>query len=213
MHELLNKITGLSIVHSPDLLNTLVIGLFEPLETFLKLNKLISKVLIFLSEESVQSLGFSDLHFECLQFFTIIGRVFLESSSETLSLFSEDHLTLLEDLVVENKLLIVQSVDSLHIFHALLKDLHFSLKLDLLLSLLVGILTHHILQLLGVESFFFLAPLQKLGLNILVILKELFDFFLVACENGGSFSVKVSLDLLELLVIVFTHLNKLVFHA
>ena len=196
MHELLNKITGLCIVHSPDLFNTLVIGLFEPLKTFLKLDELISKVLIFLGKESVQSLGFSDLHFECLQFFTIIGRVFLESSSETLSLFLEDHLTLLKDLVVENKLLIVQSVDGLHIFHALFKDLHFSLKLDLLLSLLVGILTHHILQLLGVESFFFLAPLQKLGLNILVILKELFDFFLVACENGGSFSVKVSLDLL-----------------
>ena len=169
MHELLNKITGLGIVHSPNLLNTLVISLFEPLETFLKLNKLISKVLIFLGEESVQSLGFSDLHFKCLQFFTIIGRVFLESSSETLSLFSEDQLTLLEDLVVEKKLLIVQSVDGLHIFHALLKDLHFSFKLDLLLGLLVGILTHHILQLLGVESFLFLALLQKVGLNRLVI--------------------------------------------
>ena len=68
MHELLNKITGLSIVHSPDLLNTLVISLFEPFESLLKLDELISEDLILLGELSVQILGFSDLHLESFKF-------------------------------------------------------------------------------------------------------------------------------------------------
>ena len=50
VHELLNEVTGLGIVHSPDLLNTLIISLFEPFETFLELDELISEDLIFLRE-------------------------------------------------------------------------------------------------------------------------------------------------------------------
>ena len=50
VHELLNKVTGLGIVHGPDLLNTLIISLFEPFKTFLELDELISKDLIFLCE-------------------------------------------------------------------------------------------------------------------------------------------------------------------
>ena len=50
VHELLNKVTGLGIVHGPDLFNTLIISLFEPFETFLELDELISEDLIFLRE-------------------------------------------------------------------------------------------------------------------------------------------------------------------
>ena len=50
VHELLNEVTGLGIVHGPDLLNTLIISLFEPFETFLELDELISEDLIFLRE-------------------------------------------------------------------------------------------------------------------------------------------------------------------
>ena len=50
VHELLNEVTGLSIVHGPDLLNTLIISLFESFETFLELDELISEDLIFLRE-------------------------------------------------------------------------------------------------------------------------------------------------------------------
>ena len=50
MHEFLNEVTGLGIVHGPDLLNTLIISLFEPFETFLELDELISEDLIFLRE-------------------------------------------------------------------------------------------------------------------------------------------------------------------
>ena len=159
VHELLNEVTGLGIVHSPDLLNTLIISLFKPFETFLELDELISEDLIFLGQRCVQILGFSDLHLESLKFITIAHRVLIKSSFETLSLFSKDCLTLTEHLEVENQLLIIESVDGLHVFHALLKDLHLGLKLDLLLGLLVSILTHHILQLLGVKSLFFLALL------------------------------------------------------
>ena len=122
-------------------------------------------------------------------------------------------MTFTEHFEVENELLIIQSVDGLHVFHALFKDLHFSLKLDLLLGLLVGILAHNILQLLGVKSFLFLALLQEVGLDGLVLVEKAFYFFLVAAENGGSLTVKVSFNLLELLIVVFAHLAELVLHA
>ena len=213
MHEFLNEVTGLGIVHSPDLLDTLVIGLFESLETFLQLDELISEDLIFLGQLRVQTLGFCDLHLESLKFITIAHRVLIKSSFETLSLFSKDCLTLTEHLEVENQLLIIESVDGLHVFHALLKDLHLGLKLDLLLGLLVSILTHHILQLLGVKSLLFLALLQEVGLDHLVLVEESFNFFLVAAKNGGSLTVEVSFNLLELLIVVFTHLTELILHA
>ena len=213
MHELLNEVTGLGIVHGPDLLDTLVISLFESLETFLQLDELISEDLIFLGELCVQSSGFCDLHLESFKFITIAHRVLIESSFETLSLFSKDCLTLAQDLEVENKLLIIESVDGLHVFHALLKDLHLGLKLDLLFGLLVSILTHHILQLLGVKSLLFLALLQEVGLDHLVLVEESFDFFLVAAKNGGSLTVEVSFNLLKLLIVVFTHLTELILHA
>ena len=213
VHKFFNKVAGLGIVHCPDLLNALVVSLFEPLETLLQLDELISEQLILLGQLRVPVLGFSDLDFEGLEFITILQSVFLEPRFETLPLLSEDLLTFTEHLEVENKLLIIESVDGLHVFHALLKDLHLSLKLDLLFGLLVRILTHYILQLFSVESFLLLAFLQEVRLDHLVLLKECFNFFLVAAENGGSFTVKVSLNLLELLVIVFTHLTELVFHA
>ena len=213
VHELLNEVTGLGIVHSPDLLDTLIISLFEPFETFLELDELISEDLIFLGEFCVQILGFSDLHLESLKFLTIIHRIPIKSCFETLFLFSEDRLTLVEHLKVEQELLIIKSVDSLHVFHALLKDLHLSLELDLLFGLLVSILAHDIFQLLSVKSFLFLALLQKVGLDHLVLIEEIFNFSFVAVENGGSLTVEVGLNLLELLVIVFTHLDELVLHA
>ena len=122
-------------------------------------------------------------------------------------------MTLAEHLEVENELLIVESIDGLHVFHTLFKDLHLSLKLDLLLGLFVCILAHHIFQLLGVESFLFLALLQEVGLDHLVLGEESFNFFLVAFKNVGSLTVKVSLNLLKLLVVMFTHLTELVLHA
>ena len=122
-------------------------------------------------------------------------------------------MTLAEHLEVENELLIIQSVDSLHVFHALLKDLHLSLELDFLLGLLIGILAHDIFQLLGVKSFLFLALLEEISLDHLVLVEEIFNFFLVAAENGGSLTVEVGLNLLELLIVVLTHLTELVLHA
>ena len=176
MHEFLNKVASLGIVHSPDLLNTLVISLLEPLETFLQLDELISEDLIFLGQLCVQILSFSDLHLESLKFVTIAHRVLIESSFKTFPLFGENCLTLAQHLVVENELLIVEPIDGLHILHTLLKDLHLGLKLDLLLGLLVRILAHHIFQLLGVESFFFLALLEEVGFDHLVLIEECFDF-------------------------------------
>jgi hypothetical protein len=48
-------------------------------------------------------------------------------------------LALLEDFLVEVKFLLVEAVDSLHVLHALFKNLHFLFQFDLLVSLVVGI--------------------------------------------------------------------------
>ena len=213
MHEFLNEVTGLGIVHSPDLLDTLVIGLFESLETFLQLDELISEDLIFLGQLRVQTLGFCDLHLESLKFITIAHRVLIKSSFETLSLFSKDCLTLTEHLEVENQLLIIESVDGLHVFHALLKDLHLGLKLDLLLGLLVRILTHHILKLLRILRFFLLSLVQVAGLNSLVLLEEVFDLLFVAVKNGTALAVKLPLNLRQLLVVMLAHVIELALHS
>ena len=55
-----------------------------------------------------------------------------------------DLLTLLEDSEVELQLLVVELEDSLHVFHTLLKGLHLLFKLNLLVSLSVGVVTSYL---------------------------------------------------------------------
>ena len=122
-------------------------------------------------------------------------------------------LALIENFVVEVKLLLIQFVDSFHVFHTLFQDLHFRLESNLLLGLLIGVLTHHVFELLGVLRLLLLPLLKVLGFNGFVFIEEDLDFFFVASENALSLLVELSLDILQLLVVVLAHLTELTLHA
>ena len=49
VHDLLDDVTSFLVVHRPDLLYTLLVGFFELLEAFLKLDELFSEELVALS--------------------------------------------------------------------------------------------------------------------------------------------------------------------
>ena len=213
VHDFLDKVTGLLIVHGPNLLNTLVISNFKLFEALLELDELVCEQFVVLGVSRIQVFGFELLVLELGDGLAKRLSVLAQLGLEALLLFREHLLALVEHIVVEVELLLVELVDGLHVFHALFQNLHLSLELDLLLGLLVGILTHDIFQLLGVKSFLFLALLQEVGLDHLVLVEEIFDFFLVAAKNGGSLTVEVSFNLLELLIVVFTHLTELILHA
>ena len=78
--------------------------------------------------------------------------------------------------------------------------------------MLVGVLAHHILELLGILGLFLLPLVQVVGLNLLVLLEQLLDLRLVAIENGRALAIELSLYLVQLQVVVFSHLVELVLH-
>lgn len=77
----------------------------------------------------------------------------------------------------------------------------------------VSVLTHHILQLLCVSVLLSYTLLQVVIFDRLVICEEVFNLLFVAAENTCSLSVKISLDRLQLLVIVISHLTELTLHS
>ena len=144
VHDLLDEVSRLLIVHGPDLLDALVIGDFKLFKAFLKFNELIGEQLVLLGVVHVSIFGFSLLNLELDDFFTKTLRVLVQLRFETLHLLSEDQLSLGQYVVVKAELLLVQFIHSFHILHALLKNLHFRLEFDLLFGLLISVLAHHI---------------------------------------------------------------------
>ena len=144
MHNLFDKVSGLLIVHRPDLLDALVIGDFKLFKALLEFNELIGEQLVLLSVVHVSIFGLCLLYLELNDFFTKTLRVLVQLRFETLHLFSEDQLSLGQYVVVKAELLLVQFIYSFHVLHALLKNLHFRLELDLLFGLLISVLAHHI---------------------------------------------------------------------
>lgn len=213
VHDLLNQIACLLVVHGPDLLDALVIGLFKSLEALLQLDELVCEQLVVLRVGRVQILRIRLLHFEELKLVAEALTVFGKLGLQAFLLLLEDLLALEEDVVVEAQLLLVQLVNGLHVLHALLEDLHFSLQLDFLLGLLVRVLAHHVLQVSRILLLLFLPLRQVALLCRLVFDKELFDFLLVATEDGGALAVELCLDRLQLLVVVLAHLAELRLHA
>ena len=122
-------------------------------------------------------------------------------------------LSLVEHVIVEVELFLIQLVDGFHVLHALFQNLHLGLELDLLFGLLVGVLTHHIFELLRILRFLLLPLVQVAGLDSLVLLEEIFDFFFVAVENGTALAVKFALDLRQLLVVMLAHVIELALHS
>jgi len=70
VHNFLDKVASLLIVHRPDLLDALVISLLEPLEALLEFDELVSEKLVVLGVVSVFGLGFKLLNLEFLELFT-----------------------------------------------------------------------------------------------------------------------------------------------
>ena len=100
-------------------------------------------------------------------------------------------LALIEHIIVEVELLLVELVNGLHVLHALLEDLHLGLELDLLLSLLVGVLTHNKLEISSILSLLLLSLRQVVRLNGAVVFEEVLDFVFVSVEDGSTFSVEL----------------------
>ena len=71
VHDLLDQVARLLIVHRPDLLDTLVIGLFESLESLLQLDELVGEQLVALREGHVQVPSISLLNFEKFERITV----------------------------------------------------------------------------------------------------------------------------------------------
>lgn len=180
VHDLFDEVSGFLIVHGPDLLDTLVISNFKFFKAFLEFDELVGEQLVLLSVVHVPVFGLSLLNFELDDLLTELLRVLVQLRLETLHLLGEDQLPLGKDVIVKTELLLVQLVNGFHVLHALLKNLHFSFQLDLLFRLLVGVLTHHIFKLLGILLLLLLPLIQVVGLDLLVLLKQLLDLKFIA---------------------------------
>ena len=101
MHDLFDKVSGLLIVHRPNLLDALVIGDFKLFKALLELDEFISEQLVLLSVVHVSVLGLSLLNLELDDLFTKLLRVLVQLRLETLHLLCEDKLALSEHIVIE----------------------------------------------------------------------------------------------------------------
>lgn len=139
--DLLAESTDLILVHRPNLIESVLVTFLESFvfllkeqEVFGELFVVLGHLLVVVSEGLMLGLELaldSSEHILVLSF-----PLFEVVKSLLVDLFS-----FLEDSVIELELLFVESVNSLHILHALLKYLHFFLKLNLLFSLVVGVLS------------------------------------------------------------------------
>ena len=191
MHDLLDEVTGLLVVHGPNFFDALVICLFKFFETLLEFDKLIGELLVLLCAFGVCIPGFGLLNSKLFDLFTKFIHVRVLLRPEALLLLREDILTLVENIVVEGQLLLIELVNGLHVLHALFEDLHLGLQLDLLLSLLVSVLAHDVFELLGVGCLLLLPLVQVAGFDLLMLIEEVLNLLFVPVEDSGSLTIKL----------------------
>ena len=213
VHNLVDKLASLGIIHAPDILDTLVVCSLELFKTLLQLDKLVGEDLVLFGVVLILNLGLCKLISVQIHLVSESLIVFLKLGSESLLLLKVNLLSFIEHFIVEAKLFLIELVDGLHVFHALFEDLHLSLELDLLLSLLVGILAHDLLKSLGILFLFLLSLAKVHDLNSFVLVKKLIDFFLVILDNLSSFAVKFGFNVLQLLIVVISHFHELALHV
>ena len=161
LNDLVDESAHFMLVHGPDLVETVLIALLKTLELVLELLELLGELLVVVSELDVlplEVLGLAvELLLDCAEDVLVATLLGLERvDGRVVDLFA-----LLQYLVVELELLLVETVHGLHVLHALFEDLHFLLELDLLLSLIVGVLAPQVLQLLSVVFLVFSALLLE----------------------------------------------------
>jgi len=143
--DFLAKSADLILIHRPDLVESIFITLLKSFILLLEEQEILRELfvvfchnLVVLSEALMLRLEFSSDGSQ--HFFVFSLPLFKVVQGLLIDLFS-----FLKDSVVELKFLLIQSVNSFHVFHALLKNLHLFLKLDFLLSLVVGVLSFEFL--------------------------------------------------------------------
>ena len=94
-----------------------------------------------------------------------------------------------------------------------MKNLHLLLKLDLLLSLIVGILGSQLLELGGVVLIVVRPSAHALLFKLLVLSKKSLDLILVSLDDLVTLSLELLLDLLKLLMIIGSHIKELLTHS
>lgn len=183
VHDLLDEILRLRLIHVPYLLDAHFIGLHEVLKLSLEIGELLSKLFVLNSEIAVSLLslllfGEKLLLYLALNFFELALLFSLRLNGCLIDLD-----LLLEDAVVESKLLLVELVDSLHVLHAFLQDLHLLLQLDLLLRLIVSVQVSDFFQLLGVGLFSLGAMLGVFFFDLFLLLEELLDLRFILVQD------------------------------
>lgn len=139
VHDFLDQLFGLHLVHVPDLLNAHLVRLHEILKLGLQVGELLRQLFVLDSEVSVSLLSFfllgEELLFDlALHFFELAFLFPLRLDSGFI-----DFDLLLEHAVVESQLFLVKLVHCLHVLHAFLKYLHFFLQLNFLLGLVIRV--------------------------------------------------------------------------
>ena len=139
MHDLLDQLLRLLVIHGIDFADSAFVRLLESLILTLELFEVLSEGLVFLGQVDVLLLMGA----------LLIHKPFLDVTNErhrfTL-LFTQQFgrrfvyfLALSKHAVIELQLLVVKLKNCLHILHTLLQCLHFFLQLNLLVDLLVSI--------------------------------------------------------------------------
>ena len=123
-----------------------------------------------------------------------------------------DSLALFEDLLVEIEFLFVEAVDSLHVFHALLENLHFLLQLDLLVSLVVSVFRTNLLQFLGLVFFVVVALLLVVFFSLLVSVEQELNFVGIALEERFALVPELLLNAVQLGGVRVAHEHELHLH-
>jgi len=171
LNNLVDKCTNFMFIHRPDFIEAILVTFFESLEFVLELFELLSELLVVVSELDVLSLVLLALSLKLFldspEYILVPSLLSLETRDSVII----DLFPLLEDLEVELELLLIESVDALHVLHALLEDLHLLFELDLLLCLVVGVLGPELLKLLRVGFFILRALVLEMLLQFLVLLK------------------------------------------
>jgi len=213
LDDLVDEGADLVLVHGPDLVEPVLVGLLKALELVLQLLELLRELLVVVRQLDVLTLVVLALTIElllhCPKNVLVTALLGLEGVDGVVV----DLFALLEDLVVELELLLVEAVDGLHVFHALLEDLHLLLKLDLLLGLVVRVLRTQVLQLLRVVLLVVRSLVLEVLLQRAVLLEELLDLLLITRQDLRPLVVESLLDVVQLVRVVSTHLRELELHV
>lgn len=213
VHNFFDKLFGLSVVHVPNFLNAVLIGLHKVFELGLQISELFRKFLVLNRQVFICFLRLLLLCVVTLNYLPL--NLFVPAFFFLLVLEGGlvDANFLLKHAVIEVELLLVKFVHCLHVLHALLKDLHLLFKLNFLFSLVVCIFVSELFQLLSVFFLHLGPPLSLFLLSFFVFLEQVVNFLFVCFENLGALVVEGFFNGLQVRFISFACLSVLILHS